>query len=77
MLYVVTDFAEENLGQILPNRPLTIPETEYMLRSVLEVLGYLHGPGTRTGESSPETSWRWPMIFGWRETPSARPEKKI
>jgi TonB family protein len=45
MLYVVTEFADENLSQILPNRPLTASETEYMLRSVLEVLAYLHGAG--------------------------------
>jgi TonB family protein len=45
MLYVVTEFAEENLSQILPNRPLTASETEYMLRSVLEVLAHLHGAG--------------------------------
>lgn len=42
-LYVVSEFAEENLGQILPNRPLSPQETEFMLRSALEVLGYLHG----------------------------------
>jgi len=53
MLYVVTDFAEENLGQILPNRPLSVPETEYMLRSVLEVLGYLHGVGYTHGRLKP------------------------
>jgi TonB family protein len=45
MLYVVTELAEDNLGQILPNRPLTQRETEYMLRSVLEVLAYLHAHG--------------------------------
>lgn len=45
MLYVVTELAERNLGQILPNRPLTQSETEYMLRSVLEVLAYLHAQG--------------------------------
>ena len=45
MLYVVTELAEENLGQIVPNRPLTQAETEFMLRSVLEVLAYLHGQG--------------------------------
>lgn len=45
MLYVVTEFADENLSQILPHRPLTVPETEYMLRSALEVLAYLHGSG--------------------------------
>lgn len=45
MLYVVSEFADENLAQIVPNRPLTAGETEYMLRSVLEVLAYLHGQG--------------------------------
>jgi TonB family protein len=45
MLYVVTEFAEENLSQILPNRALTASETEYMLRSALEVLAYLHNAG--------------------------------
>jgi len=45
MLYVVTELAEENLGRILPNRPLTQTETEFMLRSVLDVLVYLHAQG--------------------------------
>jgi TonB family protein len=53
MLYVVTDFAEENLGQILPNRALSIAETEYMLRNVLEVLGYLHNSGYAHGRLKP------------------------
>jgi TonB family protein len=45
MLYVVTEFAEENLAQILPNRALTPSETECMLRAVLEALAYLHSAG--------------------------------
>jgi TonB family protein len=53
MLYVVTDFADENLGQILPSRALTPSETEYMLRSVLEVLGYLHNSGFAHGRVKP------------------------
>jgi TonB family protein len=53
MLYVVTDLADENLGQILPNRALTSSETEYMLRSVLEVLGYLHNSGFAHGRLKP------------------------
>lgn len=44
-LYVVSEFAEENLAQILPHRPLTSQETEFMLRSTLEVLGNLHASG--------------------------------
>jgi TonB family protein len=53
MLYVVTDLADEDLGQILPNRALTPSETEYMLRSVLEVLGYLHNLGYVHGRLKP------------------------
>jgi serine/threonine-protein kinase Stk1 len=53
MLYVVTELAHENLSQILPNRPLTSSETEYMLRSVLEVLAYLHGQGLAHGRLKP------------------------
>ena len=40
MLYVVTDYAEENLGQILPQRPLTSDEAKQMLNPVLEALAF-------------------------------------
>jgi TonB family protein len=53
MLYVVTELAEESLSQILPSRPLTPSEAEYMLRSVLEVLAYLHGQGLVHGHVKP------------------------
>ncbi len=53
MLYVVTEFAQENLSQILPNRPLNPTEAEYMLRSTLEVLAYLHGQGLAHGRLKP------------------------
>lgn len=53
MLYVVTEFAQENLSQILPNRPLNPTEVEYMLRSALEVLAYLHGQGLAHGRLKP------------------------
>jgi TonB family protein len=53
MLYVVTESADENLGQILPTRPLTASETEYMLRSMLEVLSYLHAAGLVHGRLRP------------------------
>jgi TonB family protein len=45
MLYVVTEFADENLSEIFPIRALSTTETEYMLRSALEVLSYLHNAG--------------------------------
>jgi len=53
MLYVVSEFAEENLSQILPGRPLTSAEAEYMLRSALEALSYLHGQGLVHGDLKP------------------------
>jgi TonB family protein len=53
MLYVVTEYAQENLAQILPNRALTPTEAEYMLRAVLEVLAYLHGQGLAHGRLKP------------------------
>jgi len=44
-LYVVMEFAEEDLSQILPQRPLTPAETRDVLEPVLDVLVYLHGKG--------------------------------
>jgi len=42
LLYVVMECAEENLGQILPQRPLTPDETRDMLNPIVDVLAYLH-----------------------------------
>jgi TonB family protein len=53
MLYVVSEYAEENLSQILPVRALNSSEAEYMLRSVLEALAYLHGQGLIHGHLRP------------------------
>jgi TonB family protein len=53
MLYVVSEFAEENLSQILPARTLSPSEAEFMLRSVLEALAYLHGQGLAHGRLKP------------------------
>jgi TonB family protein len=43
LLYVVMEYAEEDLSQILPQRELTRNETREMLEPVLDVLVYLHG----------------------------------
>jgi len=45
LLYVVMEYAEENLAQILPERSLTAEETREVLEPVLEVLAYLHARG--------------------------------
>ena len=44
-LYVVTEYAEENLGQILPTRALEPGEVKQMLPPILEALSYLHREG--------------------------------
>ena len=43
ILYVVMEYAEENLSQILPQRALTPAEVADMLPPALEALSYLHG----------------------------------
>lgn len=45
VLYVVTEYAEEDLAQILPDRALTPEEVREMLPFVLEALQYLHSQG--------------------------------
>ena len=45
LLYVVMEYAEENLGEIIPVRPLSGDETLEMLRPTAEVLAFLHRSG--------------------------------
>jgi TonB family protein len=42
LLYVVMEYAEEDLSQVLPLRPLTAAETGEMLPPVVDVLSYIH-----------------------------------
>src|ERR1700693_2137728 len=44
-LYVVMEFAEENLSEILPQRPLEPEEARQVLESALDALAYLHAQG--------------------------------
>ena len=44
-VYIVTEFAEENLAQVLPERALTPEETREVLKSCLDALAYLHEQG--------------------------------
>jgi TonB family protein len=44
-LYVVMEYAEEDLSQILPQRSLTASEARAMLEPVLDALVYLHNNG--------------------------------
>src|ERR1035437_742074 len=53
LLYAVTEYAEEVLSQILPQRPLTPTEAKEMLDPVLDALSYLHGKGIVHGHLKP------------------------
>ncbi|HUO26288.1 MAG TPA: TonB family protein [Candidatus Aquilonibacter sp.] len=52
-LYVVMDYAEEDLSQILPQRPLTPEETADVIQPTSEVLAYLHQMGFVHGRLKP------------------------
>jgi len=53
LLYAVTEYAEEILSQILPERPLTPTEVREMLDPVIDALSYLHGKGVVHGHLKP------------------------
>jgi TonB family protein len=53
LLYVVMEQAEENLGEILTQRPLTSGETRVLLPPLLDALTYLHSKGFVHGQLKP------------------------
>src|SRR5271170_534437 len=53
LLYVVMEYAEENLAEILPLRPLTPDEASAMLGPTAEALAYLHKSGFVHGRIKP------------------------
>ncbi|MGH9663632.1 MAG: protein kinase domain-containing protein [Bryobacteraceae bacterium] len=53
LLYVVEEFADENLSQVLPERSLTAVEAREMLAPVVNALGYLHANGFVHGHLKP------------------------
>jgi TonB family protein len=53
LLYVVQEYAEENLSQVLPERALTPEEVREMLPPILDALQYLHGKGFAHGHLQP------------------------
>jgi len=52
-LYVVLEYAEENLAQVLPQRALTAAETREMLRPLLDTLTFIHASGFVHGRLTP------------------------
>ena len=45
LLFVVTEYGEENLGQVLPQRALSAEEVDATLPPALDALSYVHGQG--------------------------------
>ena len=45
LLYVVMEYADEVLSQVLPQRPLTATEVHQMLEPTVDALAYLHSKG--------------------------------
>ena len=52
-LYVVMDYAEQNLGQLLQHRPLSEAEVREMLPLTLDALGFLHAKDLVQGQLKP------------------------
>lgn len=53
LLYLVMEYAEENLSQVLPHRPLTPAEAREMLAPTLDALAYIHERGFVHGRIRP------------------------
>ena len=53
LLYVVTEFAQENLAEFLPHRALSADEAHDMLEPFVDALWYLHGQGFAHGRVKP------------------------
>jgi TonB family protein len=51
--FVLSEFAEENLAQIIPERALSADETRQVLQDVLAALTYIHGQGLVHGDLKP------------------------
>jgi len=52
-LFVVMEYAEESLSQILPHRPLTPEEVREMLLPILDALAFLHRKNLVQGQLKP------------------------
>jgi len=53
LIFVISEYAEENLGQVLPQRALTPGETREMLGPLVDVLAHLHAAGFAHGRVKP------------------------
>src|SRR5205814_8800298 len=52
-LYLISEFADEELSQVLPVRALTAEEGRQMLSAVVDALAYVHANGFVHGHVAP------------------------
>ena len=52
-VYLVTEYADENLSQVISDRPLTEKETQELLGPTLDALEYIHRQGFAHGHLKP------------------------
>src|SRR5205807_1730262 len=53
LVYLVMEYAEEDLAQVLPTRALSPEEAREMLPPLLDVISYLHSRGLVHGRIKP------------------------
>ena len=53
LIFLVTEYAEENLAEVLPRRTLSTTETDAVVRPAIEVLRFLHQKGLVHGRLRP------------------------
>jgi len=53
LAYMVMEYADESLAQVIPVRPLSADEARQMMEPALSVLAYLHGEGFVHGHVKP------------------------
>ncbi len=74
LLYVVTEYADEILSQVLAQRPLTPEEAREMLGPILDALSYLHELSLAHGHLRPtnimvvDDHLKLSPDFGWRSS---------
>jgi TonB family protein len=53
LIYLLMEYANENLAEVIPTRPLTAEEAREMLKPALSVLAYVHDHGFLHGHLKP------------------------
>src|SRR5260370_23944049 len=85
LLYLVMEYAEEDLSQILPQRPLAPSEVTDLLPPVLDALSFLHVKGFVHGRVKPsnvlatgdQLKLSADQITSFAETNPARPRRDV